>query len=124
MTEFNPLLSLSQEWWRVTLSSIGDAVIATDARGNVVFMNRVAESLTGWTHADAEGRRLEEVFVIVNETTRGKVENPVNLVLQRGTMVGLANSTVLINKAGREFPIDDSAAPIRNDGGEIIGCVL
>ena len=116
--------SFSEEWWRVTLSSIGDAVIATDAEGRVAFLNAVAESLTGWTKAEAEGRPLHEIFVIVNEATRAKPDNPVARVLQTGQVVGLANSTVLISRDGRDVPIDDSAAPIRNENGELIGVVL
>src|SRR6516162_10028722 len=95
------------EWWRVTLSSIGDGVIATDASGRVAFINSVAAKLTGWSEADAVGRPLEEVFVIVNETSRARVDNPVAKVLQRGHVVGLANHTVLINRDGRDVPIDD-----------------
>src|SRR5262249_41770739 len=120
----NRRASFSEEWWRVTLASIGDAVIATDARGRVAFLNSVAESLTGWKQSEAEGRLLEEVFVIINETTRARVDNPVARVLETGYVVGLANSTVLINRHGRDLPIDDSAAPIRNESGELIGVVL
>ncbi|QDU89666.1 Aerobic respiration control sensor protein ArcB [Pirellulimonas nuda] len=110
--------------WQVTLSSIGDAVIVTDADGAVSFMNAVAASLTGWDLANAKGRPLEEVFRIVNEHTRHPVENPVAKVLREGTVVGLANSTVLIGADGREAPIDDSGAPIRGEDGAITGVVL
>src|SRR3954463_16284129 len=120
----NPLPFSNPEWWRVTLSSIGDGVIATDSSGNVAFLNSIAEALTGWKQAEAVGRPLEEVFVIVNETTRATVDNPVAKVLQTGHVVGLANHTVLINKSGSHIPIDDSAAPIRNDQDEIAGVVL
>src|SRR5262245_60139484 len=114
----------SQDWWRVTLDSIGDAVIATDPQGQVVFLNQVAQGLTGWTQAEAAGKPLQEVFVIVNETGRSAAENPVGKVLQTGHVVGLANHTILLNKKGREIPIDDSAAPIRGLTGELLGVVL
>lgn len=117
-------LAESEERLRVTLRSIGDAVIATDTDGCVVFMNPVAELLTGWTTADAHGRPLADVFVIVNETTRVPVENPVTRVLREGITVGLANHTVLFARDGREIPIDDSAAPIRDASRVLMGVVL
>ena len=113
-----------RERLRVTLASIGDAVLTTDTEGRVTFLNSVAESLTGWTHDEAVGRPLEVVFEIINEHTRTPVENPVSKVLRDGRVVGLANHTVLIAKDGTERPIDDSAAPIRGKDGEIVGCVL
>jgi PAS domain S-box-containing protein len=113
-----------REQLRVTLASIGDAVIATDAVGRVSFMNRVAESLTGWKHDEAMGRPLEKVFNIINEQTRETVENPALRAMKKGLIVGLANHTVLITKDGTEIPIDDSGAPIKNSGGEILGAVL
>ena len=112
------------EWLRVTLSSIGDAVISTDADGRVVFLNRVAETLTQWSQADALGRSLPEVFHIVNEHTRQPMENPALRALREGTIVGLANHTILVARDGTEWPIDDSAAPIRNEQGEVAGVVL
>lgn len=114
----------SEERLRVTLRSIGDAVIATDPEGRVVFMNTVAELLTGWTTGDARGRPLHDVFVIVNETTKEPVENPVVRVLREGITVGLANHTVLFARDGREIPIDDSAAPIRAADRALMGVVL
>lgn len=113
-----------QERLGVTLSSIGDAVIATDERGRVVFMNAVAEHLTGWAHAEANGRPLLEIFPIVNETTRLAVRSPVDRVLEEGVTVGLANHTILIARDGVERPIDDSAAPIRDRSGALVGVVL
>ncbi|HEU4620156.1 MAG TPA: PAS domain S-box protein [Gammaproteobacteria bacterium] len=113
-----------REWFETTLRSIGDAVIATDVQGNVVFMNPVAERLTGWTLDRARGRPCTEVFDIVNEETRRTVENPVMRVLAEGVVVGLANHTTLISADGTERPIDDSGAPIRNRDGRIIGTVL
>jgi two-component system CheB/CheR fusion protein len=109
---------------QTTLASIGDAVMTTDTEGRVTHVNRVAESLTGWTHAEAAGRPLPEVFRIVNETTREGVENPAMVALRDGTVVGLANHTRLISRDGTERPIDDSAAPIRTADGPVIGCVL
>jgi len=114
----------SEERLRTTLRSIGDAVIATDARGSIVFMNPVAQQLTGWTDSEAAGEHLDRVFRIVNETTRATVESPVAKVLREGTIVGLANHTVLIARDGREHPIDDSGAPIRDGGSAIMGVVL
>jgi PAS domain S-box-containing protein len=113
-----------RERLRVMLASIGDAVIATDTEGRATFLNQVAEALTGWTMAEAEGRKLEEVFHIINEHTRQEVENPVHRVLREGRVVGLANHTVLIARDGREIPIDDSGAPIRTPEGQITGVVL
>ncbi|HET9012758.1 MAG TPA: PAS domain S-box protein, partial [Gemmatimonadaceae bacterium] len=112
------------ETLRVTLHSIGDAVITTDTRGHITSLNAVAESLTGWAYADAAGQPLDAVFRIVNESTRLPVDNPAAKALQAGTVVGLANHTVLIRRDGVEHPIDDSAAPIRDAEGEVSGCVL
>lgn len=109
---------------RTTLASIGDAVIATDSEGRITTMNAVAEELTGWSMAEALGQPLEVPFRIVNEETRKTVESPVARALREGVIVGLANHTILISKNGREWPIDDSAAPIRCAEGEIVGCVL
>lgn len=108
----------------VTLSSIGDAVISTDRRGRVVFLNRVAEALTGWTNEEAGGQPLPKVFKIINEQSRAPVENPVDKVLREGGLVGLANHTLLIARDGRETTIADSAAPILSAKGETSGVVL
>jgi PAS domain S-box-containing protein len=113
-----------RESLQTTLRSIGDAVIATDGRGLVSFMNPVAERLTGWALAEAEGRPLGDVFRIVNEVTRATVESPVEKVLREGRVVGLANHTVLIARDGSEVPIDDSGAPIRDARGRTSGIVL
>lgn len=118
------IITEQAEKLRTTLSSIGDAVIATDAEGRVTIMNAVAESLTGWKIDDAAGRPLEDAFNIVNESSRLPVESPITKALREGVIVGLANHTVLIAKDGTERPIDDSAAPIRFQNGAIIGCVL
>lgn len=112
------------ELWHTTLRSIGDAVISTDAAGNVRFVNSVAENLTGWTAAEAERRSLRDVFPIFNEDSGASVENPVDKVLREGGIVGLANHTVLRHRSGALIPIDDSAAPIRGPDGAIDGVVL
>jgi PAS domain S-box-containing protein len=117
-------LAEQREWFETTLESIGDAVIATDVQGRVVFMNPIAEHLTGWRFADARGRTCTDVFNIVNERTRRRVESPVSRVLVEGLVVGLANHTVLIGADGVERPIDDSGAPIRNREGRLVGVVL
>jgi PAS domain S-box-containing protein len=114
----------SEQRWSTTLSSIGDAVIATDVFGNVTFMNKVAEDLTGWAVNDAQQRSLKEIFTIINEKTRREVESPVNMVLKEGMVVGLANHTILVQKGGKEVPIDDSGTPIKDDEGNIEGVVL
>jgi PAS domain S-box-containing protein len=114
----------SREVLRVTLRSIGDAVITTDVDGKVSYLNAVAETVTGWTQKDAAGCPLEAVFRIVNETTRTPVENPALRALREGVTVGLANHTVLIRRDGTECPIDDSAAPIMDEHGNVSGCVL
>jgi PAS domain S-box-containing protein len=113
-----------REWFETTLESIGDAVIATDVEGRVQFMNALAEHLTGWRLSDAAGHKCDDVFRIVNEDTRRTVESPVTRVLAEGTVVGLANHTVLISADGTERPIDDSGAPIRGRDGRIVGVVL
>jgi PAS domain S-box-containing protein len=112
------------EWLRVTLSSIGDAVIATDTHGRVTFINPVAERLTGWTAAEAAGRPLESVFPIVNEETRAPVESPVAKVLRDGQIATLSDHAVLLARDGREIPIDDSGAPIQAEDGALLGVVL
>jgi PAS domain S-box-containing protein len=108
----------------VTLASIGDAVITTNTERRITNMNRVAETLTGWTLQEASGHLLEEVFQIVNEETRKPAENPAKRALRDGVVVGLANHTILIQKDGGEIPIDDSAAPIRGESDSLVGCVL
>ena len=114
----------NRERLRVTLGSIGDAIISTDATGSIVFMNAVAEEVTGWTLGDALKKPITEVFHIINEHTRSEVESPVMKVFREGMIVGLANHTVLIRKDRTEVPIDDSGAPIRDGDGKITGVVL
>jgi len=113
-----------RELLQVTLASIGDAVVTTDIDGRVTYLNAVAGSLTGWKPEEAEGQPLEAVFRIINENTRRPVENPATKALREGVVVGLANHTLLIQKDGGECPIDDSAAPIRDESGRVSGCVL
>ncbi|MBC7807096.1 MAG: SpoIIE family protein phosphatase [Akkermansiaceae bacterium] len=107
-----------------TLYGIGDAVLVTDERGFVVRMNPVAESLTGWTEAEAKGKSAKVVFDIVNETTRQVVDSPVDRVIREGMIVGLANHTVLRHRDGGEVAIDDSGAPVRGRSGDLVGVVL
>ena len=114
----------SEERFRTTLQSIGDAVIATDAEGRITFMNAIAEHLTGWTIAEATGKVSRDVFHIINEQTRREVQSPVEQVLREGVIVGLANHTVLVTQDGREYPIEDSGAPITDDAGKLVGVVL
>jgi PAS domain S-box-containing protein len=113
-----------KEWFRVTLSSIGDAVLVTDPQGRVTFVNAVAEQLTGWTQGSALGRALDEVFQVVNEETGTRIEDPAARVIESGTVQGLANHTVLVTREGARRPIDDSAAPIRDAQGRLLGVVL
>jgi PAS domain S-box-containing protein len=108
----------------VTLSSIGDGVIVTDADARIVFMNKVAEDLTGWTRSQAVGKPCATVFAIISESTRRPMNNPVEKVLRTGVVVGLANHTLLIRRDGSEIPIDDSGAPIRGPDGRLHGVVL
>jgi len=117
------VLHAERERFRTTLTSIGDAVVVTDAQGRVTLLNPMAQALTGWG-GEALGEPLETVFRIVNEATRDTVENPVSKVIRLGAIVGLANHTVLIAKDGTEVPIDDSGAPIRDARARIVGVVL
>ena len=114
----------AEERLRATLVGIGDGVIATDERGHVTRLNPVAETLTGWAESEAVGRPLAEAFVILDEETRREVPSPVAQVLLENRIAGLANHTILVGRDGRETPIDDSAAPIRDDDGAAVGAVL
>jgi PAS domain S-box-containing protein len=117
-------LAKSEKWFSTTLASIGDAVIATDMNGAVTFLNPVAQSLTGWSLEEARRKSMDLVFDIVNAETRLPAENPVKKVFREGKIVGLADQTVLLSKSGKEFDIEDSAAPILTDRGEGFGVVL
>ena len=114
----------SRQWFQTTLESIGDAVISCDIRGRVEFLNAIASGLTGWTMQDALGRPLTEVFQIVREDTREPAENPVDTVLRLKKAVSVPEHTMLISRAGGEFVIDDSAAPVVDAHGEMTGVVL
>ena len=117
-------LRRQSEWLQITLDSIGEGVISTDAEGRITFMNRVAENLTGWNQSIAIGRLLTEVLQIIQEHTRKPLENSALQAIRESNSVGRTNHAILISKDGIERPIDDSAAPIKRDGGEIIGCVV
>jgi two-component system cell cycle sensor histidine kinase/response regulator CckA len=114
----------NEQWLAATLGSIGDGVIATNEEGRVRFMNSVAEQLTGWTQADALGRDVAEVFQIVDEQTRQPIPNPALVAMNTGEAAYLDKRTILLDKSGTEFPIDDSAAPIRDVNGKVAGAVL
>ena len=117
-------LAQANQKLEITLMSIGDAVIASDERGRITLMNTVAEELTGWRRQEAEGQPVDKIFRIVNEETRALAESPVDKVLRTRSIAGLANHTVLIGKEGREVPIDDSGAPIRDARNQVLGVVL
>ncbi len=117
-------LENQKEWLRVTLTSIGDGVIVTDPAGRVVLMNHESERLTGWTNVEALRQPLATVFRIVNEESRLSVEDPVEKVLHEKKVIGLANHTLLLSRTGEEWPIEDSAAPICDSKGNILGVVM
>jgi diguanylate cyclase len=117
-------LYLEKEKFKTTLLSVGDGVISTDDQGNVVIMNKISEQLTGWLQEEAFGKPVEEVFNIINERTRERCENPVQKVLETGDIIELANHTHLISRDGSERPIEDSAAPIKDEQGNVTGVVL
>lgn len=113
-----------KELAQVTLHSIGDAVITTNVHAQIEYLNPIAENLTGWKNADAVGQDLVNVFRVINEESRQPVIDPVKRCLQEGSVVGLANHSVLLSLDGNEYSINDSAAPIRNRKGDVIGAVL
>ena len=115
---------LAQEEFRTTFHSIGDAVITTNIQGKIQYINPTAQKLTGWSEKEAKGRHIDDIFVIISEDSRKKVETPINQVLDKGITVGLANHTLLISKEGVEIPIADSCAPIYDDEKKITGVVL
>ncbi|HXD32700.1 MAG TPA: ATP-binding protein [Pyrinomonadaceae bacterium] len=117
-------LQQQTESLRVTLASIGDAVIATNIDGLITFVNPVAEQITGWTTAEAATKPIHEVFKIINEESRARVNNPFETIKEKGQIVGLANHTVLITRDGREVPIEDSGAPIKDPKGKILGVII
>jgi PAS domain S-box-containing protein len=117
-------LHKQRQWLEVTLQSIGDAVLAADAGGRVTFFNPVTAKLTGWTEEEALGRQAGEVLRLINLETREEAEDIIGRVLREGCVVGMANHTALMARDGREIPIEDSAAPIRGDAGDVLGVVL
>ncbi|MEI6043942.1 MAG: PAS domain S-box protein [Chloroflexota bacterium] len=118
------LLREQREWFEVTLASIGDAVIATDAKGCITLLNPVAAELTGWKEAEAQGQPINTVFHLISELTRQPLANPVEKVLEEGLRVGLANHSLLLTKEGRLLPIENNGAPIRNSSNNLLGAVL
>ena len=117
-------LRQNREWLRVTLTSIGDAVMTADTHGRVTYLNPEAVTLTGWQPEEAQGQPIQRVFHIINEQTRVAAEDIVARVLEEGRIFELTNHTALVTKDGREVPIEDSAAPIRDSTGNVIGVVL
>lgn len=113
-----------EQWLATTLRSIGDGVITTDRDGIITFMNPVAERLTGWEQEEALGKDLSQVFRIIDERTREPIDNPAAIALREGITVGLGNHTLLITRDGTEIPIDDSAAPIKDEAEVVRGAVL
>ncbi len=117
-------LLASKEWLQVTLASIGDCVVSCDTAGRITFLNSVAETVTGWPRAEALGQPIETVFRIVNELTHEPLEDLVRRVLRDGEVIQLGNHAALVTRDGREVPISDSAAPIRDKAGNLAGAVL
>src|SRR4030095_2627470 len=117
-------LAGEKELLSTALASIGDGVIVTDTQGRITSLKAAAERLTGWTRAEAAGRPFSSVFRILNERTGEPAPDPVDQVLRLGTATALANHTVLVSKDERRIRIDDSASPIRQAGGELLGVVL
>lgn len=117
-------LEQQREWFEVTLSSIGDAIITTDVTARITFMNPIAESLTGWNSQQAQKQNITEIFHIINEQTRQSLENPVETVIREGGMSHFTNHTLLIARNGCETPIDNSGAPIKSKNDELLGVVL
>ncbi|HTY74388.1 MAG TPA: PAS domain S-box protein, partial [Candidatus Nanoarchaeia archaeon] len=124
MKRIQMALQESEQRWATTLASVGDAVIATDLSGHIVFMNGKAEELTGWMLIETPLKTVKTIFKIINDQTRLEVESPIDRVLKEGIVCGLANHTVLVRKDGSEIPIDDSGAPIKDKDGKTTGVVL
>jgi PAS domain S-box-containing protein len=117
-------LFVSNEWHSKTLSSMGDGVISTDKNGSIIFLNKIAEDITGWKNEDVKNKSIDEIFIIVNSKTKLTVENPVKKALKENRIVFLEEQTLLVKKDGSTINIDDSAAPVVDDNGKIIGGVL
>jgi PAS domain S-box-containing protein len=114
----------ARDLFRTTLASIGDAVVATDAEGRITFMNGEAERLSGWRQDEALGKPVEDILLLQREDNQESIENPVKHAIRVAEVVGLANHTVLVSKDGRILTVDDSASPIRDGAGKVIGGVL
>jgi PAS domain S-box-containing protein len=117
-------LKVNKTWLDALLKSIGDGVIASDLQKLVTFMNPVAENLTGWKQEEAYGKNSSEVFNIANADTHNSIESPILKVVEDGIIVSLPAETILITREGKEIPIDDSVAPIKDDQDNITGAVL
>ncbi len=117
-------LYVERERAQVTLNSIGDAVISADMVGNVTYLNPVAEKMTGWSLEEANGQLLDEVLKIIDGTTREPVRSPIEMAMQRDKTVGLSAHSILVRRDGHELPIEDSAAPIHDRGGNVVGAVM
>lgn len=113
-----------REQFKTTLLSVGDAIISTDKKGKIKLMNNVAEKLTGWTQKEAENKSLEKVLTLIHEISRKPCDNPAKKALKLGKTVEMGNHTILISKDGKEIPIEDSAAPIKDRDGNITGVVI
>ncbi len=118
-------LAESREQFQITLNSLGDAVIATDAEGNITYINPVAQQLTGWTdYVEARGHPLREVARLIDERTHVDMADPFETVRDAGKVVGLSNHRLLVSRSGREYPIEMNGAPIMNDRGQLMGVVV
>jgi PAS domain S-box-containing protein len=122
--EMERKLKESEKWLSTTLESIGDAVIATDKKGDIIFMNPVARKVTGWSQKEAIGKSLKDVFQLINEDNGLPLEDPVTKILQKNMIIELSDPTLLKTKDGSILPIDDSSAPIRDENGRVIGVAL
>ncbi len=123
-TEQREQLKESREWFQITLKSLGEAVIATDQAGNITFINPVAQALTGWTYTEAKGKRFREVMSLSDERTRLSIDDPVEAVRRAQEVVTYLHGLVLTSRAGREYPVELTGAPILNNTGEVAGVVL
>jgi PAS domain S-box-containing protein len=117
-------LKENERWLATILKSVGDAVVVTDEKGFISFMNPMAESISGWAHSDALGKNLIDVFTLLNEDSKERLENPVTRIIRDNVILGRTNHTILISKFGKEIFIDHSSAPLRDDKGNITGVVL
>ncbi len=109
---------------KITLDAIGDAVLVVDPKGSLIYLNRVAEKMTGWSREEALGRPIEQIFFIFDGVTRERAKSPAQRAINEGRIVGLALGSVLVRRDGSDLAIEDSAAPIRNRCGEIAGAVI